>query len=82
MEMKILFRLIRKNCLLFVLFVSGIFLSTQCKDDVSSNFIQYYYCIDSMYCDGVNEYDGIISFNFGLISSNASKTQIDSMRSL
>lgn len=82
MEMKILFRLIRKNCLLFVLFVSGIFLSIQCKDDVSPNFIQYYYSIDSMYCDGVNEYDGIISFNFGLISSNASKTQIDSMRSL
>lgn len=82
MEVKILFRLIRKICLLFILFVSGLFLSTQCKDDVSPNFIHYFYNIDSMCCDRIHVYNDTIYFDVEIYRSNASERQADSLKSL
>lgn len=80
--MKILFRLIRKNCLLFMLFVSGLFFSTQCKDEVSPNFMHYFYNIDSMYCNKIYIYNDTIYFDFEIYRSIASEKQADSLKSL
>ncbi len=82
MEVKNLFRLIRKKCLLFMPLVFGLLLSIQCRDEVSPNFMNYFYIIDSMYCDRIYVYNDTIYFDVEIYRSNASERQADSLKSL
>ncbi len=82
MEVKNLFRLIRKKCLLFMPLVFGLLLSIQCRDEVSPNFMNYFYNIDSMYCDRIYVYNDTIYFDVEIYRSNASERQADSLKSL